>query len=232
MADSRYVDFVSDDHFLECVGLVCDSYPDLDHRGSRSLWRNGIDPFKMVFDIMNCKIDLERWDANELVRQNDKTVNNRIGDFHQKLLGGVDGWTDLGTGDRTKLDLKRDDDAIFLELKNRFNTVNADSLSAIRGKLEANLERFPDSVSYWAFIVEKGGTSGESDWKYKGRKDPRIRKVWGSRVYSLVTGSDDSLERVWIALPDAINEIRSADHPLADTEKLRSRLNAAFNSRA
>ena len=48
----------------------------------------------------------------------------------------------------------------------------------------------------------------------------------------MVTGSDDSLERVWIALPDAINEIRSADHPLADTEKLKSRLNAAFNSRA
>ncbi len=85
------MDFVSDEHFLDCVKWVCDSYPSSDNIDTEKLQRNGIDPFKMIFDIMNCNIDLERWKTNEYTRQADKTINNRIGDFHQKLLGGVQG---------------------------------------------------------------------------------------------------------------------------------------------
>lgn len=214
MEPHRYVDFVSDGHFLDCVSWVCESYTDPRNRDEQSLSRNGIDPFKMVFDMVCYDMDLDGWKSKEYARQEDKTTNNRTGDFHQRLLGGVDGWVDLGVGDKTKLDLKKGDDTVFIELKNKFNTVNDDSLSKVREKLETNLRRYPESMNYWAYIIMKGGTSGTSAWRYKGRETPRIRRVWGSDVYSLITGRDDSLHQVWAALPRAINDVCSTDRRL------------------
>ena len=137
---------------------------------------------------MNYNIDLEKWKVKERTRQADKTTNNRIGDFHQKLLGGVKGWTDLGIGDDTKLDLKNDDNTIFLELKNKFNTTNSDSLSKVREKLVNNLQSYPHAVNYWAFIVHKDGTFGESDWIYRKQNEPKIKKIWGDNIYKMITG--------------------------------------------
>lgn len=228
MPDNKYVNFVSDKHFLDCVKWVCDSYPSSDNIDTKRLQRNGIDPFKMVFDFMNCNIDLKRWKTNEYTRQADKTINNRIGDFHQKLLGGVKEWTDLGVGDDTKLDLKKDDNTIFMELKNKFNTVNGDSLSKVREKLEINSDNFPNSVNYWAFIVHKNGTSGESDWIYSQKNNLKIRKIWGDNIYTMITGQKNSLEQVWNVLPTAINDVLSSNLKIKDIENLKLWFRKAF----
>ena len=165
MPKNKYVDFVSDEHFLRCVKWVCDAYPDKSSDvNMEMLQRNALDPFKMVFDIVNGKTEVETWVKNEAIRQFDKTINNRIGEFHQKLLGGVNGWTNLGTGDESKVDLKRKDNSIFMELKNKFNTVNADSLQSVRQKLERCVIKNPKAMAYWAYIVERDGSSGESPW--------------------------------------------------------------------
>lgn len=226
--NNKYVDFVSDEHFLKCVKWVCDSYPSSNSIDTEKLQRNGIDPFKMIFDIMNCNIDLERWKTNEYTRQADKTINNRIGDFHQKLLGGVKGWIDLGVGDDTKLDLKKDDNTIFMELKNKFNTTNSDSLSKVREKLEDNLKNFPNSINYWAFIVHRDGTSGESDWIRQKKNNPKIRKIWGDNIYHTITGQPTSLEKVWNVLPTAINDVLSSNHTIKDMENLKLWFRKAF----
>ena len=43
---NKYVDFVSDEHFIKCVKIVCDSYPEkVDEVDIESLQRNTIDPF-------------------------------------------------------------------------------------------------------------------------------------------------------------------------------------------
>src|SRR3989338_11419261 len=181
---NRYVDFVSDEHFLKCVKWVCDAYPeksiDVD---MKRLQKNVVDPFKMLFDILNSKIEVNDWIKNEVIRQADKTINNRIGEFHQKLLGGVNGWSDLGVGDDSKVDLKRNDNCIFIELKNKFNTVNSDSLSKVRDKLEVAIDKNPNAIAYWAYIIENNGSSGESEWIYLKSNNPKIKKAWGARVY-------------------------------------------------
>ena len=221
------MDFVSDDDFLRCVEHVCNSYPDLEEVPEPRT-DNGIDPFKMVFDMMNHEISLSELKTREYARQIDKTINNTIGEFHQSLLGSVDGWTDLGTGDDTKLDLKMDDNSVFLELKNRFNTVNSDSLSKVRDKLERNLERYPDSTNYWAFLIAKNGDSGESHWKRKKKIVPNIRKIWGSNVYELVTCRRTALRDVWNALPRAINDVGHMHYRLDDLEELVGWFDRAF----
>jgi len=231
MVKNKYVDFVSDEHFLRCVRWVCDSYPaEAGKIDMKALQRNIVDPFKMVFDIINGKLCVDDWIKNETIRQVDKTINNRIGDFHQKLLGGVKGWTDLGTGNQLKVDLKKDDETVFIELKNKFNTVNSDSLSKVRDKLEKAVSTRQKSVAYWAYIIEKDGSSGESEWNYLGKNNSKIRKVWGSNVYELVTGDKYALEKTWKVLPSAISDILKSKYDLTkeDRDKLVQFFKSAF----
>jgi len=80
------------------------------------------------------------------------------------LLGCMDGWTDLGIGDDSHLDLKKDDDTIFMELKNKENTVNSDSKKQVRIKLEEKFAEKPNAKCYWAYIVAENGLSEERVW--------------------------------------------------------------------
>ena len=93
---NKYVDFVSDEDFLECVQYVCDVYPEhIVELDMKKLKRNALDHIKLIFDMFNNELALKHWITGERIRQADKTVSNRIGDFHQKLLGKVKGWKDL-----------------------------------------------------------------------------------------------------------------------------------------
>jgi len=220
---NKYVDFVSDEDFLECIKWVCDSYSLSNEIDIDYLQRNTLDPIKQVFDISAMKIDSEFWVKNELIRQQDKTINNRIGDFHQKLLGKVEGWEDLGTGDFTKVDLKKTDNSIFMELKNKENTVNADSKDQVRKKLQKILKTYPKAQTYWAYILSKKGDSGECVWEYKNNKKSKIKKIWGKNVYQLVTGKANALEQVWKAIPLAVAKVMSNNFIISTSEQEKPR---------
>lgn len=188
--------------------MVCKAYYESKEELSvDDLKGNGLDPFKTVFDIANRKITFSGWIKNEEVRQADKTLNNKIGEFHQRLLGGVKGWVNLGTGNVSKLDLKNNDETIFIELKNKENTVNADSADKVRDKLEKALIDHPKATVYWAYIISKNNDSGEKVWMKKGRKsNEKVRRIWGAKVYELVTNDKNALKKTWEALPLAIND--------------------------
>ena len=119
---NKYVSFVSDEIFLEEVEKVVDAYA-TDEDLSKTPWevlsnsKETIDQFKTIFDIYSNRFTLEDWINFEIPRQHDKTVSNRVGDFHQNLLGSVDGWINLGRGDPSGMDLKKEDNSIWIELK-------------------------------------------------------------------------------------------------------------------
>lgn len=212
MKSNKYVSFLSDKDFLGCVKWVCEAYPkEVKRTEIDFLKETSVDPFKMIFDMKNGGFGTKNWINNEKMRQADKTVNNRIGDFHQRILGKVKGWEDLGTGHITEVDLRKKDNSIFIELKNKYNTMNSSSQSKCRDKLENITIDFPEATAYWAYIISKDGTSGEKIWKYtrKGEEfiNQRVKVIYGKKVYELVTGSPNSLEETWIALPQAIEDV-------------------------
>lgn len=96
---NKYVDFVSDEDFLVCVKHVLDSYLSDEYQQSPIIVlkesKNDIDAIKTIFDVTVKRIGFGGWANKELERQQDKTINNKIGEFHQELLGKVDGWVDL-----------------------------------------------------------------------------------------------------------------------------------------
>ncbi|QLH07681.1 Eco47II family restriction endonuclease [Nitrosopumilus ureiphilus] len=198
---NNYVDFVSDDDFESCVSWVVSGYQ---QNGNSE--RNGIDPFKTVFDMYNKDMSFASWKKAEEVRQNDKTVNNKVGEFHQKLLGSVDGWRDLQTGDVA--DICNDAETIFVELKNRWNTVKGSNMIDMWKDLHdivTNSHR--GSTAYWGFINAKNGSSGESAWTIQGKTHPNVKKIWGKSIYKMITGKDAALEEVWAALPKVLDKV-------------------------
>jgi len=203
---NRYVSFVSDEHFLECVRYVCESYP-LDEENIE-LTEHTLDLMKIIFDMENHIVNLDEWTNTEKIRQTDKTVNNRIGIFHQKLLGGVNDWEDLKTGNILGVDLRKKDNSIFVELKNRYNTVKGEDLKHVFDKLKNVINKHPKALAYYAYIIPKKSGSGEKIWKTSQRKsNDKIIEAWGSKIYEIVTGDKNALENTWKALPKAIEQV-------------------------
>lgn len=227
----KYLSFVSNEDLLECVEWVINGYSNCKNDlNMEKLQSQIIDPFKMVFDIYNYEYTANNWIFNEKIRQDDKTVNNTIGEFHQKLLGKVDGWIDLGIGDSTKVDLKNEDETKFIEIKNKHNTVNAGSKDKVRDNLETIVEKYREAKAYWAYIITKKKPE-VAVWKYSNYPvNDRIKVVNGRCVYQLVTGKPNALDEVWESLPVALND--SLDIILDEKEKkeLKWFFKYAFNN--
>jgi len=225
VSSNSYVDFVSDEYFKRCVKNVCDSFDSVSNElVPEELHKHGIDPIKMSFDMYKLKQGLKSWNEKEKIRQDDKTINNKIGEFHQMLLGGVDGWTDLGIGDESHLDLRKNDNTVFMELKNKENTVNDDSKKQVRSKLEAALNANPGATCYWGYVVAENGKSQDKVWWPYINANPHvenenIRRISGKEIYRLVTGDGDNLEKVWRALPLAIKNVCHSDFQLSEADQ-------------
>ena len=215
---NKYVDFVSDEDFLECVKHVIDFYLSDEYQEEPMTVlkesKNGIDAIKTIFDITVKQIGFDGWANKEMERQQDKTINNKIGEFHQELLGKVEGWVDLGVGDETEIDLKKEDNTVFIELKNKHNTMNSSSTKTCREKLENVIEQYPDATAYWAYIISRKYRSENRVWKYQGREDEKIRRISGDLLYEMITGDSNALEKVYEAIPKAIVDLLGEDYKL------------------
>lgn len=217
-----YVDFITDEHYKSCVRHVLNAFNNAlnlkkslesaiaDNNIFKSvLFSNVVDPFKMVFEIE--KIGIKEWLRKEILRQLDKSVEQKMGEFHQKILGGVEGWKDLYVGN--KVDLVNNDETINIEIKNKFNTCSGDALTAVRRKLEDITSNNHKTTAYWAYIISKSvQKSGEEVWVKKGfNKIESIKKAWGERVYEIVTGDSTALEKIYKTLPQVINDVSKED---------------------
>lgn len=215
---NKYVEFVSDEDFLECVKHVIDFYLSDEYQEEPMTVlkesKNGIDAIKTIFDITVKQIGFDGWANKEMERQQDKTINNKIGEFHQELLGKVEGWVDLGVGDETEIDLKKEDNTVFIELKNKHNTMNSSSTKTCHEKLENVIEQYPDATAYWAYIISRKYRSENRVWKYQGREDEKIRRISGDLLYEMITGDSNALEKVYEAIPKAIVDLLGEDYKL------------------
>lgn len=227
---NKYVEFVSDEDFLSCVEKVIDAYlMSMEFKTPLMVLeesKNSIDEFKTIFDVCVGQISFEDWSKFELNRQHDKTINNKIGEFHQELLGKVDGWVDLGVGDETEIDLKKEDNSIFIELKNKYNTMNSSSTKTCREKLENVVKLYPNAIAYWAYVINKNYKSEDRVWEYQNREDERIRRISGDKLYEMITGDSKALEKTFNAIPKAIVDLIGDDYKLSESnEKTMKKFN-------
>lgn len=99
MPGYKYLPFIEDSILVSAVEKVLFITSDSRDRAEEKLFRNVVDPFSALFDVLTQNIPLSEWFEQEKSRQTQKTMQNAIGEFHQEILGGMDGWEDLGTGE-------------------------------------------------------------------------------------------------------------------------------------
>src|SRR5690606_20923533 len=122
---NKYLDFISDEHLLNCIEQLHNSYVKAKEKISKKkFYNNKIDTIKLTFDTKFNKIDEESIIETEILRQIDKSINNSIGTFHEQVLGGIEGYE---LGNLSGFDIKAEDNTLFADIKNKHNTMNSSS---------------------------------------------------------------------------------------------------------
>lgn len=88
-----YVDFITDEKLETVVAKVISRATSAIAQVDQNINNNSLDPFSALFDVSTRNISLEEWYKKEKSRQIQKTLQNAVGNFHEEILGNMDGWT-------------------------------------------------------------------------------------------------------------------------------------------
>lgn len=204
--------------------------------------RNTIDPFGALFELAGFSLSHRLWKESETARQAQKSLQNHIGTFHQKILGSAPDWENLQTG--KVVDLKSDQHKIIAEIKNKHNTLSGGELSGLYYSLDKSVSPktsiYKDYTAYYVTIIPRkpermNCTFTPSD-KEKGTRcasNERIRIIDGASFYDLVFKEKDALKKLYTALPQILSGIANTDSRFSsiaseDCEVLQTYFENAF----
>ena len=215
------LDFISEEDFSNHVKATIKKYGEkLESFGLKKFNKNIIDPIKLVFDKTVYKASWEEIVRNEIFRQRDKSNNNDIGYFHQRIFSyikncyvpenGKDGGWDVIY--RNPGGIKLPDGSVvhtvYVEMKNKHNTMNSASAGKTFIKMQNQLLNDDDCA---CFLVEAIAKRSQNikwettvDKKKVGHK--LIRRVSMDQFYALVTRQDDAFYQMCMVLPSVIEK--------------------------
>lgn len=209
---NKYVNFISDDHLLDCIGNLHKAYLKAKNNiTKKNFYSNKVDTIKLTFDAKFNDIEEESLIQSEILRQIDKSINNSIGTFHEQILGGIKGYQ---AGSLSGYDIKAKDDTLFADIKNKHNTMNSSAAEALFQKLARYANDYKKAKCYWVQILAKGSFCElwSGDINGKEYSHSRVYKISGDQFYDLLSGQEDAMFQLYKALPTAIKDyLKSAD---------------------
>lgn len=182
----------------------------------KTLYNNVIDPFSAIFDASFHEISLTEWIKTEKIRQIQKTFQNEIGTFHQKLLGSIKGWEDLKTGG--VVDIVNKDKRIIAEIKNKFNTTKGNHKIAIYDDFDNLLKgKYKGYTAYYVAIltkkrIHKPFTPSDNKTSERRLENSSIIEIDGKSFYEIVTGDKDAIYKIYRTIPIILSDILKSDH--------------------
>ncbi|MFP3155080.1 Eco47II family restriction endonuclease [Lachnospiraceae bacterium ZAX-1] len=204
---NTYLKFIADEKLLNALDILYATYvKSFSDKTLDELNKNIMDPFKFQFDtiFLNERNPINTL-KNEIFRQSDKSISNAIGLFHQKILGSIDGFVETPT---LPCDVKKCDDTMFVEVKNKHNTMNVRSAAGVYEELEGLAKSNPKAMCYLVEIISK--KSSDEVWQQtineKKMEHPRIHKISADKFYELATGDKDAFKQLCEALPAATSD--------------------------
>ncbi len=203
---NKYVNFISDEHFLECVANLHKAYTKAKNNlTKKSFYSNKVDTIKLTFDAKFNGIDEESLIKGEILRQIDKSINNSIGTFHEQILGGIKGYE---VGKLSGFDIKAIDDTLFADIKNKHNTMNSSSAEALFQKLARYADTYKKSKCYWVQILAKSSFCELWQGEINGKEysHSRVYKISGDQFYALLSGEQDAFYQLYKKLPLVITD--------------------------
>lgn len=196
--------FISDEAIYSHVKDTVTHYSS--HMDLKKFNKNIVDPIKLTFDQKVSGSDMEATVAFECLRQEDKANNNHIGYFHQKLFNYAgNGWTVPDEG----FDVVNEELHIFVEMKNKHNTMNSSSSQKTYIKMQNKL--LEDDQATCMLVEAIAKRSQDVPWKItldkQTRKHNKIRRVSMDRFYGIVFGDSTAFMRLCKALPTIIDDV-------------------------
>lgn len=203
---NKYVNFISDEHLLNCIENLYKSYLRAKNNISKkSFYQNKVDTIKLTFDSKFNNIDEETLIQSEILRQIDKSINNSIGTFHEQILGGIQGFQ---VGNLSGFDIKAEDDTLFADIKNKHNTMNSSSAEALFQKLARYADTYKKAKCYWVQILAKKSFNELWKGEINGKEysHSRVYKISGDQFYALLSGQKNAFFQLYKVLPTAIED--------------------------
>jgi len=168
--------------------------------------KNLIDPIKLTFDSKVYAKSIEEIIESEIIRQMDKSNTNHIGYFHQNIFKYMDeAWSVPKQG----FDLMNENENIYVEIKNKHNTMNAASSQKTYMKMQGMLLDNAQNRCYLVEVIAK--KSQNIPWKISldgmSREHEYIRRVSMDKFYELVTGKKEAFKHLCEVLPKVLDDV-------------------------
>lgn len=175
---------------------------------------NIIDPIKLTFDAKVYGKTIQQAVEDECFRQIDKSNTNKIGYFHQNLFRYAgNGWVVRSVG----FDVENDSLHIYVEIKNKHNTMNSSSSQKTYMKMQSKLLDDDEATCYLVEVISKH--SRDDAWRIsldgKPCEHKKIRRMSMDKFYSLVFGVEDAFFKLCSSLPQIIEDVVSDNPSLA-----------------
>lgn len=135
-----------------------------------------------------------------------RSISQNLGDFWQRVLGDVPDWENLGIGHETGCDLINEKTKTVIELKNKWNTMNSSSRTAIIDKLVKQKEKGYTGI---IGIINDKTVQG----KVSTDKKSGITIASGAKLFELVCGYNayedvmKNFEEYWNQEEDAVDSL-------------------------
>lgn len=173
--------------------------------------KNIVDPIKLTFDSRVYKHSIESVINDECLRQIDKSNNNVIGYFHQNLFKYAGGAWEVPANGVTGFDVQNLSKHVYVELKNKHNTMNAASSQKTYIKMQRSILEDDQCVCMLVEVVAKKSQNVKWEIQIDGKKyaHERIRRVSIDKFYGIVFGDDEAFCKLCLALPDILDDALS-----------------------
>ncbi len=177
--------------------------------------QNLIDPIKLTFDSIVYHQGIKTTIENEVLRQLDKSNSNLIGYFHQNIFKYINpNWSVPDEG----YDIENRKEKIFVEMKNKHNTMNSSSSAKTYMRFQNTIISDPKATCFLVEIIAKN--SQNIPWvisldKIKQPARENIRRVSIDKFYEIVTGDNYAFQKLCAVLPkvikDAVNSLKARE---------------------
>ncbi len=216
------IEFISEKDFTEHVKATIEKYGEkLESFDIKRFNKNIIDPIKLIFDKTVYRSSWEEMVGNEIFRQRDKSNNNDIGYFHQRIFqymkncrvpeNGKEGGWDVIYHNEDGITLTDGDSVhtIYVEMKNKHNTMNSASAGKTYIKMQNQLLKDDDCACFLVEAIAQRSQDIKWETSVDGNKvsHKRIRRVSVDKFYSLITGDDEAFYKICMKLPEVIQKV-------------------------
>ena len=214
--------FISEKDFTNHVKDTIDKYGEkLESFDIVRFNKNIVDPIKMIFDKTVYQTSWDEIVGNEIFRQRDKSNNNDIGYFHQRVFqyinnchvpdNGTEGGWDVIFQVPEGITLPEGDvvHTVYVEMKNKHNTMNSAAAGKTYIKMQSQLLDDDDCACFLVEAIAK--KSQNITWSTtvdgKSVSHKKIRRVSLDQFYALVTGQEDAFYKMCMVLPKVIEKV-------------------------